>query len=52
MLSPAEAERIKAEIEKLEKALRECRDGGIKVQIIAWIEKEKSKLAEETKRGS
>jgi hypothetical protein len=48
MISPADEERIKAEIEKLEKALRECSDVATKGQIINWIEKEKRKLADET----
>jgi hypothetical protein len=52
MASPGETDRIKAEIEKLEKALRQCTDGGVRGQFIAWIEKEKSKLAEGTKKGS
>jgi hypothetical protein len=52
MLSPAEVDRIKAEIEKLEKALRRCTDGGIRGQIITWIEKEKRKLTDEAEKGS
>jgi hypothetical protein len=35
---------IRAEIERLEKALRECTDGGIRNRIKAWIEEEKKEL--------
>jgi hypothetical protein len=52
MLPPAEKERIKAEIEKLEKALRECSDGATRGQIINWIEKEKKKLTDEAEKGT
>ena len=44
MLSKREVTIIRAEIERLEKALRECTDGGIRDQIKAWIEEEKKKL--------
>jgi hypothetical protein len=44
MLSPREVEIIKAEIERLEKALKECTDGGIRDLIKAWIEDKKKKL--------
>jgi len=44
MLSPGEVAVIKAEIEKLEKARRECNDGGIRKRIDAWIEEQKKKL--------
>jgi hypothetical protein len=35
---------IRAEIERLEKALKECTDGGIRDRIKRWIEEEKKKL--------
>ena len=44
MLSRGDVAIIRAEIEKLEKALRECADGGIQDRIKAWIEEEKKKL--------
>jgi hypothetical protein len=44
MLSRGEVAIIKAEIERLEKALKECTDGGIRDQIERWIEEEKKKL--------
>ena len=44
MLSEAEVAIIRAEIEKLEKALQECGDSGIRNLIIIWIEDEKKKL--------
>ncbi len=44
MLSQGEVAIIRAEIERLEKALRECTDGGIRDRIKAWIEEEKKKL--------
>jgi len=44
MLSRGEVTIIRVEIERLEKALRECTDGGIRAQIKAWIEEEKKKL--------
>jgi hypothetical protein len=44
MLSEGEVAIIRAEIERLEKALRECTDGGIRDRIKAWIEEEKKKL--------
>jgi hypothetical protein len=40
---------IRAEIERLEMALRECTDAGIQDQIKAWIEEEKKKLREDSK---
>jgi hypothetical protein len=49
MLSPGEVAIIRTEIERLEKALRECTDGGIQDQIKAWIEEEKKKLREDSK---
>jgi hypothetical protein len=44
MLSEAEVAIIRAEIERLEKALRECADGGIRDRIKRWIEDEKKTL--------
>jgi hypothetical protein len=44
MLSRGEVAIIRAEIERLEKALRECTDGGIRDRIKLWIEEEKKKL--------
>jgi len=45
MLSREEIANIKAEIERLEKALAECNDSGLQKQIGAWIEDQKNKLA-------
>jgi hypothetical protein len=45
MLSPGEIATIKAEIERLEKARKDCRDRGIQEQIDVWIEALKKKLA-------
>jgi hypothetical protein len=44
MLSSGERAIIKAEIERLQKAHRECTDGGIREQIDAWIVEQKRKL--------
>jgi hypothetical protein len=46
MLSPGEIARIRTEIKRLEQALKECRDKGIRKRIMAWIEEHKQKLAE------
>jgi hypothetical protein len=46
MLSSGEIAQIRAEINRLEEALKECRDEGIRKRIIAWIEEQKKKLAE------
>jgi hypothetical protein len=43
VLSPREIATLKGELEKLEKARRECTDSGIRKLIDAWIE-EKKKL--------
>jgi hypothetical protein len=51
MLSPGEIAQVRAEIKRLEQALEECRDEGIRKRIMAWIEEQKQKLAE-SKRGS
>jgi hypothetical protein len=48
MLSAEETAKIKAEIERLEKARRECTDGGIRKLIEAWIEEQRKKLASGT----
>lgn len=45
MLSPGDRALIKAEIERLQKAQRECTDEGIRKQIDAWIAEQKQKLA-------
>ncbi len=44
MLSPAEMAKIKADIERLEKARDECIDTGIRKLIEAWIEEQKQKV--------
>ena len=44
MLLPGEIAQIKAEIARLEKARKECRDGGIQKQIDIWIEELKKRL--------
>jgi hypothetical protein len=46
MLSPGEIAQIRSEIKRLNQALKECRDDGIRKRIIAWIEEQKKKLAE------
>ena len=44
MLSPGEIAQIKAEIERLEKARKECTDSGIRQRIDVWIAEQKKKL--------
>ena len=44
MLTPGERAQIKAEIERLEKARKECSDGGIRKRIEVWIKEQKKKL--------
>jgi hypothetical protein len=44
MLSREEVDKIRAEIERLEKARAECADSGIAKLIDTWIGKEKQKL--------
>ena len=44
MLPRGEVAIIRAEIERLEKALMICADGGIRKRIEVWIEEEKKKL--------
>ena len=45
MPSPKERAKIKAEIEKFEKALRDCTDSGIRKVIEDWIEDARERLA-------
>jgi hypothetical protein len=47
MLSAGEIAIIVAEIKRLEKARKDCRDRGIQKQIDVWIEAQKQKLASE-----
>jgi hypothetical protein len=42
MLLPGEIASVKAEIERLEKARRECADGGLRRVIEAWEDFEKA----------
>ena len=44
MLSPGAIQKIRAEIERLEKLREECADSGIRKRIEAWLEAEKQKL--------
>ena len=44
MLSAKEIARIRADIQRLEKARDECTDSGIRKRIEAWIEHEKRTL--------
>ena len=51
MLSSGEIAKIRAEIERLEKAREECNDGGIQKRIEAWIKEQQQKLeSEQSKR--
>jgi len=45
MLSPTEIATIRAELERLEKARKDCTDGGLRKWIEAVIEKQKQQLA-------
>jgi hypothetical protein len=45
MLPPGEMEKIRAAMERLEKARDECADSGIRTLIEAWIHEQKQKLA-------
>jgi hypothetical protein len=45
MLSPAEISMVRAEIERLEKACKDCTDSGLRKWIEGAIEKQKDKLA-------
>jgi len=45
MLSPSEIATIRAEIERLEEALKNCYDNGLRKWIEAAIEEQKKKLA-------
>jgi len=47
MLSPTEIATIRAELERLEKARRDCSDSGLKRWIETEIEKQKKKLVSE-----
>lgn len=44
MISRTDVAVIRAEIERLQKAHRECMDSGVQKQIDAWIEEQKQKL--------
>jgi hypothetical protein len=44
MLSPAEIATVQAEIERLEKARKDCTDSGLRKWIEAEIEKQKQKF--------
>jgi len=46
MLSRGDVASIRAEIERLEKALNVCTDGGIRERIKAWIEEENKEVDE------
>jgi hypothetical protein len=45
MLSPGEIATVQAEIERLEKARKDCTDSGIRKWIEAVIEEQKQRLA-------
>lgn len=47
MLSRGDVAIIRAEIERLEKARRECTDIGLQKRIDTWIEEQKQKLISE-----
>jgi hypothetical protein len=47
MLSRGDVALIRAEIERLEKARKECTDSGLQKRIDAWIEEQKRKLISE-----
>ena len=47
MLSPTEIATIRAELQRLENARRDCTDTGLRKWIGAEIEKQKEKLASE-----
>jgi hypothetical protein len=44
MLASEEVAAIKADIKRLEKARKDCADGGIQKRIDAWIAGQKKKL--------
>ena len=52
MLSREEVAKIRAEIERLEKAREDCNDGGIRKSIDSWIEEQKEKLISEISQSS
>ncbi len=45
MPAPGELAKLKAEIERLEKAFRECTDSGIRKVIEGWMEDARKRLA-------
>jgi hypothetical protein len=45
MLSPGEIIKVRADIERPEKACDQCADTGIRKLIEAWIQEQKQKLA-------
>jgi hypothetical protein len=49
MLTPGEIAIIQADITRLERARRDCRDSGIRELIDSWIEEQKKKLISEGK---
>ncbi|HWO39695.1 MAG TPA: hypothetical protein VNO32_63815 [Candidatus Acidoferrum sp.] len=52
MLSPGQRAQIKAEIARLEEYRQTCDNDGIRKVIAGWIEQQKKKLAEGTKKDS
>jgi len=52
MLSRGEVATVRAEIERLEKALRECTDSGIRKRIEVWIDDNKKKLLSDESQSS
>ena len=46
MLSLGQIAQVRAEIKRLEQALKECRDEGIRKRIVALIEEQRQKLAD------
>jgi hypothetical protein len=49
MLSAEDIAAIKKEIARLEKALADCSDGGVRRQIQGWIAEQKNKLTAHTR---
>jgi hypothetical protein len=49
MVSAARIATIQAEISKLEKARKDCMDGGIQKQIDVWIEEQRTRLDPDAK---
>jgi hypothetical protein len=52
ILSAAEVQRIRAEIQTLEQARNQCIDSGIQKTIDGWIEGQKENLAQDTQPAS